>query len=389
MDADGDLDLIAGELNSGAVFYFRQDDPATFVTRDYYSTGDDGISDDSSSVAVGDFNGDGKQDLAVAHMFSGNVGVLLGDGQGAFQSAATYAVGSFPGCVAVGDFNGDDKQDLVTANRSSNNVSVLLGDGHGAFQSAVTSAAEPLPSFLAVGDFNGDGKRDLVVTSDSLGYVTLMLGRGDGTFQRGNASGPDIRSVALGDFNGDGKQDLATASDAGLVTVQLGNGNGSFQMPSFYPVAGHAVSVAVGDFNGDGKQDLATANYDIDGVVFSNDVNVLLGNGNGAFQTAVNYSLLGGTGPAFSMAVGDFFNSDGSQDLAMLDRNGEVVVLRGDGHGAFAEVGEFFVGGGGIVGGPLAVGDFNGDGKQDLAVVSGAVASPWCCPATTPPDASP
>ncbi len=314
------------------------------------------------SVAVGDFNGDGKPDLAVANYGDGTVSVLLGNGDGTFQAAVSYGAGSGPASVAVGDFNGDGKADLVVANSTDGTVSVLLGNGDGTFQAAVNYGAGSGPASVAVGDFNGDGKADLVVGNCNDGVVSVLLGNGDGTFQAavsyGTGSGP--ASVAVGDFNGDGKADLAVATYTdGTVSVLLGNGDGTFQAAVSYGTGSNPASVAVGDFNGDGKADLAVANYG-DGTV-----SLLLGNGDGTFQAAVNYGT--GSNPA-SVAVGDF-NGDGEADLAVANYNdGTVSVLLGYGDGTFQAAVNY---GTGSNPASVAVGDFNGDGKPDLAVANG------------------
>jgi VCBS repeat protein/FG-GAP repeat protein len=118
-------------------------------------------------VAVGDFNGDGMQDLAVANdtVGIGSVSVLLGNGDGTFQPAQNFAAGSSPFSVAVGDFNGDGVPDLAVANLNSINVSVLLGNGDGTFQPAQNFGVGTGPRSMAVGDFNGDGKLDLAVAA--------------------------------------------------------------------------------------------------------------------------------------------------------------------------------------------------------------------------------
>jgi hypothetical protein len=310
------------------------------------------------SVAVGDFNGDGKLDLAVADN-GGGVSVLLGNGDGTFQPAVSYAAGSIPWSVAVGDFNGDGKLDLAVANAGSDNVSVLLGNGDGTFQPAVNYAAGVSPNSVAVGDFNGDGKLDLAL-ADNGGGVSVLLGNGDGTFQPAvsYAAGTFPYSVAVGDFNGDGKLDLAVADNGGGVSVLLGNGDGTFQPAVSYAAGSIPWSAAVGDFNGDGKLDLAVANWG------SNNVSVLLGNGDGTFQPAVNYAA--GVSP-HSVAVGDF-NGDGKLDLAVanMDSN-NVSVLLGNGDGTFQPAVNFATGPFPV---SVAVGDFNGDGRLDLAVAS-------------------
>jgi hypothetical protein len=144
------------------------------------------------------------------------VSVLLGNGNGTFQPAVNYAV-SYPRSVAVGDFNGDGKPDLAVANAGSNSVSVLLGNGDGTFQAAVTYAAGNYPRSVAVGDFNGDGKQDLAVAT--VYGVRVLLGNGNGTFQTTNASyiaGSGEVFAAVGDFNGDGHPDLAVANGLGV-----------------------------------------------------------------------------------------------------------------------------------------------------------------------------
>ncbi len=134
------------------------------------------------SVAVGDFNGDGKLDLATANYGSNNVSILLGNGDGTFQAAVNYGAGSYPISITVGDFNGDGKLDLATANYGSNNISILLGKGDGTFQTAANYGVGSYPISIAVGNFNGDGKLDLAVANVSSNNVSILTGAGDGTF---------------------------------------------------------------------------------------------------------------------------------------------------------------------------------------------------------------
>jgi hypothetical protein len=332
-----------------------------------------------ASVAVGDFNGDGVQDLAVANEgpFSNNVSVLLGNGDGTFQRAVDYSTGTTPLSVAVGDFNGDGVQDLAVTNAGSNNVSVLLGNGDGTFQAAVNYNTGAWSQSVAVGDFNADGVQDLAVANVDSNNVSVLLGNGDGTFQAAVnfRAGTGPVSVAVGDFNGDGVQDLAVANEGSFpnftdssVSVLLGNGNGTFQAAVNYSTGAGSFSVTVGDFNGDGVQDLAVANVD------SNNVSVLLGNGDGTFQAAVNYRtgigsqvVDGKIGVTRSVTVGDF-NSDGVQDLAVTNGGSDnVSVFIGNGDGTFQSAVNFGAGTNTL---SVAGGDFNGDGVQDLAVAN-------------------
>ncbi|MCA2642153.1 FG-GAP-like repeat-containing protein, partial [Microcystis sp. M087S2] len=314
------------------------------------------------SVTVGDFNGDGKSDLAVANYNSNNVSVLLGTGTGSFGAATNFTVGTGPISVTVGDFNGDGKSDLAVANRYSNNVSVLLGTGTGSFGTATNFSVGINPRSVTVGDFNGDGKSDLAVANRYSNNVSVLLGTGTGSF--GPATNFTVGSypwsVTVGDFNGDGKSDLAVANvNSSTVSVLLGTGTGSFGAATNFTVGSSPYSVAVGDFNGDGKSDLATAN-------FNSNVSVLLGTGTGSFGAATNFTV--GTAPR-SVTVGDF-NGDGKSDLAVANANSSnVSVLLGTGTGSFGAATNFTVGNGPI---SVRVGDFNGDGKSDLATTNGS-----------------
>jgi len=194
--------------------------------------------------------------------------------------------------IAVGDFDGDGKLDVVVTDGITN-VSVLQGKGDGTFLPAQDYGGGGY--CVAVGDVNGDGKLDVVMgTPNYPSSVGVLLGNGDGTFQAARnypAKGPSataVRSVAAGDFNGDGKLDLAVANSGyfvGYVSVLLGKGDGTFLPAVNYTTGDGSFFVAIGDFNRDGKLDLAVANNS------DNDVSVLLGNGDGTFQAQVNYSV--------------------------------------------------------------------------------------------------
>jgi hypothetical protein len=290
-------------------------------------------------VVAGDFNGDGKQDLAATSYdpYSDKVNILLGNGDGTFQAPSGYRVGGVANRLTVGDFNRDGKEDLAVVNQSTSSVSILLGNGDGSFQTAtqypVNSGGNPNPYSVAAGDLNGDGNVDLVVAnylggSGGYGSISVLLGNGDGTFAAatsyslgtGSALGPIY--VALSDFNGDGKLDVAVAnSQANSVGILLGQGDGTFQPPVNYPTGSVPYSIAIADFNNDGKIDIAVANSQ------SNSAGVLLGNGDGTFQPVANFS--GGGPNTLSIAAGDF-NGDGTIDLALANESflsGTISVL--------------------------------------------------------------
>jgi hypothetical protein len=332
--------------------------PLTFAAATNFGTAAQPV-----AVAVGDFNGDDKQDLVTAN-FAANVSILLGNGAGSFGAATNFGVGGAPTSVAVGDFNGDGKQDLVTANGNTNSVSILLGDGAGGFGAAtnIGIGVGNYPDSVAVGDFNGDGRQDLAVALYSAGAL-ILLGDGTGSFSPPTyfGVGSGLVSIAVGDFNGDGKQDLVTVSETGEgLFILLGDGTGNFGAPSSFLVGAFLRSLAVGDFNGDGKQDIAAADP---GTL---NVWILKGDGAGSFSAT---PFGGGSGPD-GLVVGDF-NGDGKQDVAVGDFQPTVSILFGDGAGNLGTATTFGVGA--TSGGQarsVVVGDFNSDGKQDLAVTN-------------------
>ena len=264
------------------------------------------------SVVAGDFNGDGIQDLAAANSGGSSITVLLGNGSGGFTpaSGSPFAVGNVPASVVIGDFNGDGIQDLATANPAGNSITILLGNGSGGFTVLNGFPAGTNPASLAVGDFNGDGIQDLAAANSNSNNITILLGNGSGGFTAASgspvAAGTLPLSVIVGDFNGDGLQDLAVAnSNSNNVTVLLGNGSGGFSSASASPftVGTNPHLIVAGDFNGDGLQDLATANYG------GNNVTVLLGDGSGGFTAAAGGPFTVGTNPS-AIVAGDF-NGDG------------------------------------------------------------------------------
>jgi hypothetical protein len=283
---------------------------------------------------VWDFNGDAHLDLAVVNTSENTVSILLGNADGSFQAATSYTVGAKPWFVAVGDFNGDGHLDLVAANGGTEphytdgGVSILLGNGDGTFQAAQNYEVGSGPTSVLVEDFNGDGHLDLVVVGSQSGYVNVLLGNGDGTFQGTQtiAVGHELLSVSVGDFNDDGHLDLVVLNgDLDTVSILLGNGDGTFQTARSYDAAGNS-SLAVGDFNGDGHLDLAVTND----FVGESSVAVLLGNGDGSFQAPKSYATWG----ANSIAVGDF-NKDGHLDLAVAAPGSPVSIFLGNGDGTF------------------------------------------------------
>jgi Domain of unknown function (DUF4347)/FG-GAP-like repeat/Calx-beta domain/RTX calcium-binding nonapeptide repeat (4 copies)/FG-GAP repeat len=320
-----------------------------------------------NSVASGDFNQDGKPDLAVANTNSDNISILLGIGDGSFDTATIFTVGLSPVSVAVQDFNGDSKPDLAVVNANSDNISILLGIGDGSFGAASDFAVGIVPRSVTVKDFNSDGKIDLAVANSYSSNISVLPGMGEGSFgeatnfSAGSSSLPV--SIISEDFNGDGILDLATANNSDVflssnnnISVLLGTGDGSFGQATHFTVEPGSSAIAVGDFNNDNKPDLMTANAD------SNNVSVLLGIGNGSFGSATSFAV--GISPQ-SINVKDF-DGDGKLDLAAAGSD-NVSILLGMGDGSFSAASNFAAGSGTSA---VVVEDFNSDGKPDLAAAN-------------------
>ncbi len=329
VNGDSNLDLVVAVTNSTDVSVLLGIGDGTFGAATNFTAGERVY-----SVAIADVNGDGQPDIITTDINGnpGRVSVLLGDGNGSFAPSpnSPFTVGGFPLSVAVADVNGDGRPDLVTAN--SHNVSVLLGDGNGSFGAATNfdvGNEGTYPSFVAVADVNGDGRPDLITANRLSHNVSVLLGDGNGSF--GTATNFDVgtavsqpSSVAVADVNGDGKPDLVTANyGSNDASVLLGDGNGSFGTATNFPAgtnSQYSHVVAVADIDGDGKPDLAIANYG------SNDVSVLLGDGNGSFGAGTNFATGGNTS---QFVVAADVNGDGKPDLVTANRGdgGAVSVL--------------------------------------------------------------
>src|SRR5437660_1974780 len=256
-NGDGRPDLVVANSQSNNVSILLNTGSGIFGSATNFAVGTE-----PGAVAVGDFNGDGKADVAVGNSginANGSVSVLLGDGLGSFSAApgSPITISGQTGEVAVADFNGDGKRDLAVATYT-NGFFVLLGDGSGRFGSPAKVFDVSGPA-VATADLNGDGKFDLAL--GVVNGVAVLLGNGNGGFSTPvitpHESGSNISSVAIADIDGDGKLDVAAAADSpGGVTFFKGDGTGAFSPTRNYLPAKNLSRIALGDFDSDGDLDI-------------------------------------------------------------------------------------------------------------------------------------
>ncbi len=389
----------------------------TFGTQSKYPAGP-GAGFYGFYLATGDFNRDGVPDLAVTNSAAKigsntTVSVLLGKGDGAFAAPVPYTVGEFPATIVAADFNGDGIVDLATLDSQTgftsytNKVWVLPGKGDGTFLPAKSTPSGTGSGYLSYADLNNDGKLDLIIADQLASSTAIMMGNGDGTFQGsteylmsaqpvsiapipradgntwlttvdtispalfswvvgrdGTVYIPAIQSLGTGptwiatpDLNGDQKPDLVISDpEAGNIYVELATGGGQFGPPATYPLGSQPSALDIADLNGDGKLDVVAAD--------ATGIDVLLGTGSGALGPVKTFASNAGLS---SVAIADF-NSDGKPDVvAASPSGGDVALFLGNGNGTFQSVRTIALSGGLV---PLRAiaGDFNGDGKPDMAV---------------------
>jgi hypothetical protein len=403
-NADGKFDL-AITTYPASIQVLSGNGDGTFQSPVAYTSALSNRATNTTAVVVTDLNNDGKPDLVISGTLGGNNGVqlYLNDGTGNFIVGPTYGLGGWEFAPIVAqDFNGDGKIDIVMASTLAENgvgpasdgtLSVLFGNGDGTMQGATVFNQSPLSTqsnTTIVADLNGDGIPDLVQVAFNFdqthtqGGVAVSLGTGNGSYGPPvlyPTGSPNSFWVVAGDFNGDGKLDLAVAnacSDGnctqGGVAILLGNGDGTFQAPTVYGSgAPLALTLVTGDFNGDGKLDVAVMNQDQ-----PPSVGILLGNGDGTLQPAVLTNTSAGVTSNYSIAAGDF-NGDGKTDVALVSistdqSTGLIAIYLSNGDGTLTQEGTSFSSGGtarsGGFGMSLAVADVNNDGKLDVVVAN-------------------
>jgi VCBS repeat protein len=367
------LGLAIGDLNGAA---------NVFVPASKGVAGASGAADPSfapggaipaDSLAVADFNGDGRADLGVTKANENNVWFLLGNGGGGFSPATGSPInaGELPVSIATADFNGDRKTDVAVANNRSNDVTVLLGKGAGGFSPAPGSPVkvDGSPSEFATADLNRDGNSDLAVTVFQNGWrLAILLADGSGGFTQAPGSPIALagregwQSLATADFNGDSSPDLAVAnSELKAISIRLGTGSGGFGAAMTVATRNEVDSFAAVDLNGDGKPDLASAS------AYRKNVTVLLATGAGGFRAASGSPIVAAGHPHSIVAAN--FDGDGKPDLAFANETSDVTLLLGSGGGRFrqATFSPFATPGSSSIAGAA---DLNGDTKPDLMTLS-------------------
>jgi hypothetical protein len=371
VNSDGRADIVAVNTGAASARVFLNSTttcPASFATSTSSPTG----GNQPFSLTTGDLNGDGIPDVVAANTGGNSVGVTFGVGDGTFDTPATYGTGGITS-VQTGDFNRDGKLDVIAADPSNDVIWELLGASNG---SGTLTGPTPIPATVnagpnqvRVGDFDRNGTLDMASANPGSHTVSVWLGTGNGSFAAvvdyamGNGSSP--YNVAVADVNRDGRQDLVVVLNGfNGVAVMLGNGSGAFGAPNLISTGANTgpAAIAVGDVNSDGKLDVVTANLATD------DASVLLGNGDGTFQTPVFYGSGGAATDPDHVVVADL-NRDGKLDFALANRAANTVALRtGNGDGTFGPVALYSVAGPDLL--QLAAADFDRDGKLDLACIN-------------------
>ncbi|MBI2425908.1 MAG: VCBS repeat-containing protein [Candidatus Hydrogenedentes bacterium] len=364
MDVDGDdiLDLVP-LLNTGFgdINVLRGLGDGAFDTQLTVSTGDFG----NRSVELVDIEGDGHLDIVSMRHTPSNILVFPGNGDATFMEPIVTAAGSNPVQFVTGRVNGDTELDIVSAHLNPGRIGTMLGDGNGSFQAP--SLVETNSSIIQVvtGDFDRDGALDVAFVPTVNSDIGILLGIGDGSFQNllevGAPGFP--QGIQVADFNGDNNPDLATAESGGGVRVYLGTGSGAFGAPS--AAGGGSRSIGVGDVNSDGKQDIVSAGFD-DGFV-----HLALGDGDGTFQPVVSFNVTATIYPSsplhFNMVD---VSLDGSPDILFSEGDGfqSVGILLGDGSGFFSGFSRYGLAGTFTMG--IAAGDLDEDGQPDIAAAN-------------------
>ena len=383
VNGDGHPDMIVLGQDTTITILLGRGDGSFVKGTHYYVTG---TSTNPTALAVADLTGNGKLDIIVTDSANDTIIVLLGNGDGTFQSqtdtefvnntgtpAPTYQTGGGPVSIAVADLTGNGKQDVVVTNYDDGTVGVFMGKGDGTFGSEIAYSCGNGPTNVEIADMNGDGKPDLVVSNAVDDTLAVMFGNGDGSFKApiltrlgaiNNTA--TLQTAVVADINKDGKLDVisTTTNDSGSTIEYLqGRGNGTFAPIQFLVTGLQTRYVKVADLDGDGNLDLVTGSF------ANNTITVRLGNGDGTFGPATLYpatDLSAATGK-FAFDVGDLRGNKRFDIMAVDPSDGTVDVMLNGGHGDFHPANTTLVGN---TPADAASGDLNGDHNLDLVEVN-------------------
>ncbi|CAF0744124.1 unnamed protein product [Rotaria sp. Silwood1] len=367
---DDRLDLLVNSFDNDNLLLLTGNDDATFNQATIYSSGNKSA---PKGLCIGDFNNDNRMDIVTANYGSDSVGILLAQDNGTFSNVIIYFVGhdSKPWSVAVGDFNNDGRLDVVTANSGSGGLGIFLGHGDGTLDNVTTYSTDIIvePLSVAVGDVNNDNRLDLVITGYISNNVGVLIGHGDGIFldttiySVGIFSGPAV--VCLVDLNNDDYLDIIVSTiDGGFVGILLGYGSGAFQEITIYSTSptSSLYYVTVTDFNNDHQQDLVVTD------TINDEVIIFYGYGNGSFQLARRYSTGYGSKP-YAITTAKLNNNIQKNIVVTLWGTGNIGVLTEYAAADFANQKTYLTG---SAPQPYSVttGNFNDDSYVDIAVVN-------------------
>ncbi len=367
--------MVVGDFNGDGVDDLASIHGTEPKLRLWMNTGDGGFADPVTtgptplrpeSIISGDLNEDGNVDLIVHEggIYGRNT-VLLGNGEGGFSWQRYVSIRNATS-MHLADTDGDGDLDLVTHDPFHDKVVVFAGHGDGTLQESVMTEVQEVAS-VVVGDLNGDARPDLIINVDVppvSSELRVLLNDGNGFFSDEPLLlaplGPDARPLAVADFDGDGHQDFLLSAGQ-IIWTEIGLGNGTFDQynpaasvsPSSQPFGADPAGVTVGDVTGDGIPDMIGLLYD--------EISIVVGDASGAFALEATYSV----GDRPTAAVVHDLDSDGDADIATVNASNDVSVLRGVGDGTFLPEIRFGVGGDPRY---ITVGDINGDGVPDLVV---------------------
>ncbi|CAF3154083.1 unnamed protein product [Rotaria sp. Silwood2] len=369
-NSDGRIDIAAADYGTDNVIVLIGYGNGSFASMMYFSTGDNSR---PFSVAIADLNRDGCLDIAVANSGSDTVGILIGYGNGNFATIMTYSTGdgSYPVAIIISDLNKDNCLDIVVVNQNTGNIGILLGYGNGSLASQVTYSIGRYgsPWSTVVSDLNNDGTLDIATANYNLNSIGLFSGYGNGTFRKmvaySTGTGSLPRYVTVGDMNNDNRLDIIMVNyGTNDVIIYFGYKNGVYYEGKPYSIGNEAgpISLAIGDFNNDGRSDFVVAN------LMADEIGVFLGYGSELFGSLVTYDVGSGSQPR-TAAIGDF-NSDGKSDIVVANYGtNNVAILLGDGYTNFYYIVDYSTGVGSA---PcsVAVGNFNNDNHSDIVVAN-------------------